>query len=166
MTFTIAVYEDALWQNMLPLTYLRPTCLLTCGRGSLLEKIERLHTSAQSSWIGHNGNGRQVSPAQELNLWCRDELSQVLSEDDSHPINQRTMGPTLFLNGRGWWKSFPAMESTESAWVGIAGKEEHIACVFADAELAAKLSPRSFLQEEELRTVTPGSPQAECLLAR
>ncbi len=45
MTPTIVVYEDSFWQQMLPLTYIRPTFALTCGRDSLLEKILRLAPS-------------------------------------------------------------------------------------------------------------------------
>lgn len=146
MNFSIAIFEDAKWQNMLPLTYLRPTCLLTCGRGSLLEKIKRLDFSCAKP---------------QRHLWCREELSQVLSEDLPHAINQELSGPTLFLNGRGWWKSPPWAWDAGSCWVGVAGKEQQVACVFADGDLAAKLSPRAFLDEAELRALLRDLPRRD-----
>jgi UDP-N-acetylglucosamine diphosphorylase/glucosamine-1-phosphate N-acetyltransferase len=161
MTQTIVVYEDALWQNMLPLTYLRPTFELTCGRGSLLEKIERLEFSAKASILGDLGNVRRQPSSRRPHLWCREELSQVLSETRPHPINQTLAGPALFLNGRGWWKSCPIAETAGSSWVGILGDEAQIACVFADADLAAELSPNCFLDEDQLRELLANVPRRD-----
>ncbi len=43
------------------------------------------------------------------------------------------------------------MEGSGSSWVGVVGEDEQIACVFANAELAARLSHESFLEEGRLR---------------
>ncbi len=149
MTLPIVVFEDSLWQHMLPLTYLRPTFELTCGRGSLLKKIERLE------------NARCRGASARPHLWCRDELSPVLSETQTHPINQKLSGPALFLNGRGWWKSCPLDESTSSSWVGVAGNQEQIACVCAAGELTESLSPNCFLDEEEIRELLAKLPRRD-----
>jgi UDP-N-acetylglucosamine diphosphorylase / glucose-1-phosphate thymidylyltransferase / UDP-N-acetylgalactosamine diphosphorylase / glucosamine-1-phosphate N-acetyltransferase / galactosamine-1-phosphate N-acetyltransferase len=160
MTPTIVVFEDHLWQNLLPLTYLRPVFDLTCGRGSLLQKVERLAQSASSSILGRLRDGHEL-PAARPHLWCREELTSVLSETKPHAINRPMSGSTLFLNGRGWWKSCPPAEENGAAWVGIAGKDEEIACVFADADLAARLSPDCFLDEEGLKDFFADVPRRD-----
>ena len=140
MNITFVVYEDCSWQQMLPLTYLRPTFELICGRNSLLEKIQRLIASASAA--SANGNGKRSLTAPSL--WCRPELAPVLAEDHSDAVNQRVSGPAVFLNGRGWWKRLPSLDTSTGSWIGVVGESEHVACIVADAELAESLSPDQF----------------------
>ncbi len=158
MAGTIVVYEDSHWQNFLPLTYFRPVFELICGRGSLLEKIEKL-PGAGSLSPGGRKNGRSF-PSARPHLWCRDELAPVLSEERPHDINHPIKGPALFLSGRGWWKSLPT-GGGDSSWVGIAGENENVACLFADADLAARLSPESFLNEDMVGALIENLPRRD-----
>ena len=161
MTPTIVVYEDSIWQQMLPLTYIRSTCELTCGRDSLLEKIQRLASPNPAGFAHRKGNGCGSVSETIPSLWCREELATVLAEERPNPINEAASGPALFLNGRGWWKQLPAMEDGGSSWVGVVGSDQEIACIVADADLAARLSPELFLEEGRLRDLLERLPRRD-----
>ena len=99
MNLRLVAYEDAGWQQLLPLVYTRTACQLVCGMGPLLDKIRRLAGFAPE-------------------IWCRSYLAGVVAADTGLPTNQRLDRSALLLNGRALWSALPPVESGESSWVG------------------------------------------------
>ncbi|HVV99415.1 MAG TPA: putative sugar nucleotidyl transferase, partial [Planctomycetaceae bacterium] len=141
MPTKVVVYEDSGWQRLLPLVYIRAVCQLVCGMGDLLSKVRRL-----TAGIG-----------QPLELWCRPGLAESTAEQTGLITNQPQPEGALFLNGRGLWSALPQVEPGEAAWVGTVGPE--IACVFADARLAATLTPPVLLDQAKLSSTLAGIPR-------
>ena len=138
----IVVYEDNGWQKLLPLVYIRAVFQLVCGMGDLLGRVRSLA-------------GDNTQP------WCRAGLAEVVAEQTRLPTNAPQSGPTLFLNGRGLWHRLPDVHASDTSWVGIAGSRREIACIFADADLAARLSPAALLDEAQSRAALAGIPRRE-----
>ena len=128
----VVLYEDAGWQRLLPLVYLRAAFQLRCGMRDLLGRV------------------RDLAGAPPM-LWCRSELAEVIAEQTGLPTNGAIASNTLLLNGRGIWRSLPRPKPGDGPWVGVA--DGQIACVFADAALAAKLSPAVLRDEARTRAV-------------
>jgi UDP-N-acetylglucosamine diphosphorylase/glucosamine-1-phosphate N-acetyltransferase len=141
MPTKVVVYEDSGWQRLLPLVYIRAVCQLVCGMGDLLSKVRRLTAAAQ----------------QPLELWCRPGLAESTAEQTGLVTNQPQPAGGLFLNGRGLWSALPAVQPGEAAWVGTVGTD--IACVYADAALAATLSPAVLLDQAKLSGALAGIPR-------
>jgi UDP-N-acetylglucosamine diphosphorylase/glucosamine-1-phosphate N-acetyltransferase len=135
----IIVYEDPGWQRLLPLVYLRAVFQLRCGMRDLLGRACSLMAGGRPE------------------LWCRSELSEVVAEQADLSVNGSCPQQTLLLNGRGLWQSLPDVSSHNQSWVGVAGNQ--IACVFADADLSAKLRPDVMLDEAQTRGVLAGLPR-------
>ena len=118
MTPALVVYEDHGWPSLLPLVYNRSVMQLTCGRFTLLGRIQHL------------------SPPRQL--WCRQGLAKLVAEETGLATNDALDSPALLLNGRAIWRRIPELSGSDS-WVGRAG--DSTACVYADAELASRLTP-------------------------
>jgi len=76
-------------------------------------------------------------------------------------INARLTQSTLLLNGRGLWNRVPVDDPETPCWVGLAGKDQSVAYIMADADLAARLTPQVMLDEVRLRTVLAGLPRRD-----
>ncbi|MEM1125728.1 MAG: putative sugar nucleotidyl transferase [Bacteroidota bacterium] len=142
MPHTIVLYEDARWSSFLPLVYLRPLYQLICGTGTLQERVQALHA--------------HEAPDAVLMLSARPALQAVLEEETPLAVNASPSGPALFLNGRGVWKRLPPDPST-GAWVGLCGDE--VACIGADAPLAARLTTSVLLDADALADALAGLPR-------
>ena len=142
MNLRLVAYEDAGWQQLLPLVYTRTACQLVCGMDTLLDKIRRLAGFAPE-------------------IWCRSYLAAVVAADTGLPTNQRLDRSALLLNGRALWSALPPMESGESSWVGTSGPEAQIVCLFADASLAAQITPELLLDPAPNRAILEGLPRRD-----
>lgn len=139
----LVVFEDAHWQRLLPLVYMRAVFQLVCGMDDLLAKALR------------------AASTQETAVWCRPLIAELVAEETQLPANAPLAGPALMLNGRGLWTTVPEVLGSEAAWVGIAGSDEQIACIAADAALASQLSPAVMLDETRLRVALAGVPRRD-----
>ncbi len=93
---SVCVFEDSAYHNFLPLVYNRPVYELRSGIYSLLERIALQY------------------PDTEINLFCREYLSNLLAENHPHSVNEIKSKDCLFINGR-------LLMSTP---IAISGKEE------------------------------------------
>jgi len=133
----LVVYEDSGWQRLLPLVYVRAVFQLVCGTMDLLSRVRLLSQEPPS-------------------VWCRPALAELIAEQTSASVNQSLQPNTLCLCGRGLWQRLPSIP-VDGAWVGTCGEGE--VCVFADVELATKLSPEDFLDQTRLRGHLSGLPR-------
>lgn len=147
MAARIVVYEDFGWQRMLPLVYIRAVFQLICGMDDLLGKVRRL---CDGRYQENNGK-----PA-PLELWCRPGIADVVQQSTSLAVNRDAGGSTLLLNGRGLWSRLPQVDGNEPSWVGTVGSQQQVACIFADADLAQRLSPTILLDQARTRAALAG----------
>jgi len=154
MAVRVIVYEDPGWQRLLPLVYVRATFQLLCGTCDLVSRIYRL---VESRPAAHFGNGQ---PA-EFEVWCRPLLAEVVARQTGFSANCPLTGRTLLLNGRGIWHSLPALDAADAGWVGTAGPQGRIACIAADATLAAELTSEILLDELKTRALLAGLPRRD-----
>lgn len=154
MSHHLIVYEDAAWQQLLPLVYVRAVFQLLCGSSNLLTRVRRLSEAAAPA---ESVNGTRPS----FGVWCRPLLADVVAQQTGLPANAESSGPAMLLNGRGVWHSIPIAEANESAWVGTVGPHNHMACIFADASLAARLSAETLLDEVQTRAALAGLPRRD-----
>jgi len=147
----LIVYEDAGWQRLLPLVYTRGVFQLICGTGSLLARVRGAVARA-----AHGSHG-----AAALELSCRPLLAEVVAEQTGLPANAPPRGAALFLNGRGLWRELPRPGGDEPPWVGVAGGEQRIACIHADAALAQRLTAEILLDELKTRALLAGLPRRD-----
>lgn len=148
------IFEDAGWQNFLPLAFTRAVFQLFCGTGSLVSKIQRVAARPPRGAAHQNGrNGHSGSPGE---AWCRRFVAEVVAEQTQLPVNRARTEATLFVNGRGAWSRLPEFRPEEGAWIGVAGKKPGIACIAADAQLASRLSPVTLLDEAQTSRILAG----------
>lgn len=138
------VFEDSGWQRLLPLVYFRPVCELRCGLGTLRERVLRLGGATAS----HDRGG--------IHIWCRPVMAGMAREASGCMTNESLDGGTLLVNGRGLWHSLPRTIPGEGPWVGLAGDNPSVACIYADERLAKSLTPDVMLDELRLRTALAG----------
>jgi UDP-N-acetylglucosamine diphosphorylase/glucosamine-1-phosphate N-acetyltransferase len=150
----VVVYEDPGWQRLLPLVYVRAVCQLLCGSTDLVTRVKRLVAEPSAR---HEGNGQ--TPVVEI--WSRRLLADVVGQQTGLPVNQTLSGATLLLNGRGIWRSLPATDHDDAAWVGTAGPQNRIACIAADAALAGQLTSEVLLDELKTRAILAGLPRRD-----
>ena len=84
----LIVYEDALFEQFYPMTYMRPVFDLRCGRTTLIEKIERAAGRRADAvfvrdWLRDACSGRTSAKVNDLDALKGDDL--------------------LIVNGRGLW---------------------------------------------------------------
>ncbi len=158
MSLPIVVYEDAGWTRLLPLVYARPVFRLICGMDDLLSKVSALTGTV----AGERAPEPQRTALPELAVWCRPMLRAVLAEElpSDIPINCPIASGALLLNGRGWWQALPQTDAHDSAWVGTA-RDGQVACLWADAGLAARLSPELWLNEHASRALLASLPRRD-----
>ncbi|MGC1272865.1 MAG: putative sugar nucleotidyl transferase [Planctomycetaceae bacterium] len=147
---TILLYEDFGWLRLLPLVYTRPVFQLLCGMETLDETASR-------------AAGASEGQATVGGVWVREHLAELTRERWNGPVNQPVHGPTLLLNGRARWRSMPTADEAaldESGWIGVVAGDR-IACVFASASLAAKLSPGVMLDEARTSAALAGLPRRD-----
>lgn len=154
MVHRLVVYEDAVWQQLLPLVYVRAVFQLLCGSTDLLTRVCRLADLPPK-------RGESNGVPRTVDAWCRPLLADVVGQQTGLPINRPLEGKTLLLNGRGVWQSLPAVEATESAWVGTFGPQHRLACLFADEALQARLTPEVLLDELQTRAALAGLPRRD-----
>jgi UDP-N-acetylglucosamine diphosphorylase/glucosamine-1-phosphate N-acetyltransferase len=152
MPVRVIVYEDPGWQQLLPLVYVRATFQLLCGTCDLVSRIQRLVAARPPDQFG---NGE----APQFEIWCRQLLAEVVARQTGFPSNQRLSGRTLLLNGSGIWKSLPEVGATDASWVGTVGPHGRIACIAADATIAAQLTSEILLDELQSREILAGLPR-------
>jgi UDP-N-acetylglucosamine diphosphorylase/glucosamine-1-phosphate N-acetyltransferase len=150
MPIPYVMYEDAAWQNFLPLVYTRAVFQLLCGTADLITKVQRLDAKAPApDALMHTGS-------ETVEAWCRPALADIVSQYTLLPVNQTRTEPTIFLNGRGAWKRLPKIRTDDGSWVGVTSNKSGIACIAADAKLAASLSPEILLDEGRLAALVAG----------
>ncbi|MFN0050746.1 MAG: putative sugar nucleotidyl transferase [Planctomycetales bacterium] len=149
----LVLYEDFGWQQLLPLVYVRATFQLLCGTCDLLTRVRMLSDTGQ----GGEANGALST----LEAWCRPLLAEVVAQQTGLPVNQALSGSALLVNGRGLWRSLPPVLPGESSWVGTAGPHHRIACIVAQPELAARLTPGLLLDELQTRALLAGLPRRD-----
>lgn len=95
---SIYIFEDSKYENFLPLAYSRPVYDLRCGIYSFLERMTLQYRDT------------------EINLFCREYLKKLRSENNPYCVNKTTYSKEgcLFINGR-------ALMTTP---IPISGKEE------------------------------------------
>lgn len=147
MSTPIILFEDARWPRFLPLVYLRGLFELRCGCGELRQRVERVASDDKAFT--------------EVDLWCRPELAGLVAEQTTRPVNRASGGGSLLLSGRGFWSLLPGVAAGDSAWVGTSGKDQQVACVWADDDLAARLSHEVMLDEAALAAATDGLPRKD-----
>jgi UDP-N-acetylglucosamine diphosphorylase/glucosamine-1-phosphate N-acetyltransferase len=153
MVSRLIVYEDAGWQQLLPLVYVRAAFQLICGSSDLLSRIVRLAPVASPAITPD-------SPVQ-AEAWCRPLLADVVAQQTGLPVNGAAGGAALFLNGRGLWSSLPDVHPDEAPWVGTAGSQHRVASIVADPALAERLTPEILLDELQTRAVLAGIPRRD-----
>jgi len=123
----LVIFEDTLFDNFYPLTYMRPVFDLRCGRTTLREKIERATGTAASA------------------LFVRDWMASVTAAKNDTAVNDlsalRGGDDILLVNGRCLWLG-DAKPTTGRDAVGKAGEE--IAYVSLTKETAAKIDASDF----------------------
>jgi UDP-N-acetylglucosamine diphosphorylase/glucosamine-1-phosphate N-acetyltransferase len=154
MALRVIVYEDSGWKRLLPLVYSRAVFQLWCGSSDLLSRAKRLVDSRLWADLADG----QIA---QFQIWCRPELAQVVSHQTGLPANQPGSGALLLLNGRGIWKSIPAIDGREGSWVGTLGPEGPIACIHADEVLASRLTSEALLDQDELLTLVDRVPRRD-----
>jgi UDP-N-acetylglucosamine diphosphorylase/glucosamine-1-phosphate N-acetyltransferase len=150
----ILIYEDPGWQRLSPLVYVRSVCQLVCGTSDLVTRVRRIAADKPS---GATGNGHHS----EVEIWCRPLLAEAVAGQTRLPVNQPLSGPALLVNGRGIWRSLPAVDPREAAWVGTVGPKQGIACISADAHLASELTSALLLDELNTRSILAGLPRRD-----
>lgn len=146
----IILYEDSNWRNFLPLVYFRTTFQLLCGMRPLFARVESLLNG------GLTGS--------ELEFWCRGTLAALLSEQTGRNVNEDHKSDTaaaLLLSGRGLWISIPEAPGIKGSCVGTAGEGGPVACLFADSDLMAELSPELLLDATRTRLLLAGLPRVD-----
>ena len=147
VTSSFVLFEDSHWERFLPLVYLRGLFELRCGISELWRRVERVSSGS--------------SDLTEVEFWCRPKLAPLVGEQTGRLANREATAGTLLLNGRGFWTSLPDVASDSGAWVGTAGSEDDVACIWTDDALAARLSAELMLDESELANVTAGLPRRD-----
>ena len=77
---SICIFEDGAYQNFLPLAYSRPVYELRCGIYSFLERIILYY------------------PDTEINLFCREYLKNLVSENYSYSVNKIKSNKSITLD--------------------------------------------------------------------
>lgn len=135
-TPAVIVYEDHMWQNFLPLVYMRGVFELLCGSMSLLERVKLL------------------CPRNQVGVWCREGLKDFLAEQTGCPTNQNLNSATLLLNGRAVWRKLPEVDQSAGSWVGVDSKGQTV-CVHVANTSNLRIEPATMLDskraERELR---------------
>lgn len=143
----VIVYEDSGWQKLLPLTYTRPACQLLCGAGSLLERVVRLA-----------GELMPATDDRAVEVWTRPILADLVREQTGRPVNCAVSTPTLLLNGRGLWNSLPQIDTTAPSWIGRAGPQHEVACVWINDPELTEVTHDRLIRSHEL---PPGLPERD-----
>ncbi|MFH1074829.1 MAG: putative sugar nucleotidyl transferase [Candidatus Firestonebacteria bacterium] len=81
----VVVFEDAKFDNLYPLTYMRPTFMLKCGHTMLYEKIARRFQGAKITYI--------------VREWIAAFMKEKMGADVINNANQIKSDDTLFING-------------------------------------------------------------------
>lgn len=134
--YNLVVFEDYGFSRLLPLVYWRAVFELRCGCQSLLERI-----------CG-------VQDQDRLGLLVREVLAEVTRERQIGEVYPQlgNKGRTLFVNGRCLLFDTIKIEGGNKA--GYSGEE--LAYVWADADLAGKLTAEVFLDEAKLKRALAG----------
>ena len=154
MAFRVIVYEDAGWQRLLPLVYVRATFQLLCGTSDLVSRVKRLVDERPPA---HFSSGQ----ASDFEIWCRPLLAEVVAGQTALATNQPLNSRSLLLNGRGVWHSIPAMAAEDAAWVGTVASSDDIACIWADETIARQLTNEVLLDELQTRAILAGLPRRD-----
>lgn len=160
MTPHLIVYEDDGWRQMLPLTYSRAAFELICGYGTLLRRIERLAEQVPVSVSEVTNQSVAGHGKTCIEIWCRAELQDVISDRVDLRINGKSDCSALLLNGRGFWKSIPQFRGTES-WVGMVDQPDRIACLYADAALMRHLDATLMQSPQRSRKLLSSLPRVD-----
>ena len=128
--YDLAIFEDAGYVNLLPLVYWRAVFELRCGCRSLARRI------------------CDIQGADNATAYVRRDLAAVTTDRDGWHMPERAAQSrrTLFVNGR--CLLFEPIGPTGGDVVGMCGDE--IAFIWAEAELAGRLTPEVFLDSELL----------------
>jgi len=129
----LAVFEDAGWRNLLPLTWWRASFDLRCGVDSLLEKIER-------ACGGRAG------------VLARPDIAAVLAARQPRVVNSiEALRPKLFVNGRLLLRAPLEIPLGTAAWAGDTLLAAHVQAAFA-----SRLSPDVLLDTGRTREALAG----------
>ncbi len=129
----LAVFEDAGWRNLLPLTWWRAAFDLRCGLDSLLDKIERVCGA-------------------RAGLLVRPDLAAVIAARQERVVNSiDAVRPKLFVNGRLLLRAPIELPVGVAAWRGDTLLAAHVQTAFA-----SKLTPDVLLDAELTRQALAG----------
>ncbi len=132
----VLIFEETRWSRFLPVALTRPVFDLRVGTETLISRVERLLKKRTAA--AH-------SPTRSLaGAWCRHGLTAAVSASTGLESNGPLKGATLLLNGRGIWRELPDA-GPGGSWLGVAGPNGPVACLFADDDLAPKLQPADLI---------------------
>ncbi len=137
----VVFFEDEGYTRLLPLVYYRAVFDLRCGARTLRERAQA------------------VLGAKRVTLYVREMLHRFMVDKHGGEVASRVDGPgrTLFVNGRCF-----LTEPIEPAAHNVVGRKGgEVAYVWADAELAGRLSAAVFLDGDQLAEVLSGLPERE-----
>lgn len=155
----IILYEDSSWRNLLPLVYFRTVFQLRCGMQTLYERASSLQEENTDSLSTGSPNSRS-----RLEFWCRPTLASLLAEQTGRTVNAPgtdSHEQTLLLNGRGFWNDIPDVTERDGSWIGTVGERDAMACIAAEPELMAELSPEVLLDATRTRLLLAGLPRVD-----
>ncbi len=125
---SVCVFEDDSYKNFLPLAYNRPVYELRCGIYSFLERIVLQY------------------PDTEINLFCREYLKNLVSENYPHSVNKIKSNNKgcLYINGRLLLSTPIAIEGKEE--IGII--DNTIVYARLDKKNSLSITPEKFLAKD------------------
>lgn len=146
--FGLAVFEDAGWRDLLPLTWARATFELRCGIDTLLDKVV-------AAVVGPDG----TCAGEPLALFVRPELADVIAERHARASvgSVAPDRPTLFVNGRLLQTATIRLTAPSACWL-----DDVLLAAWLPADRAARLAAADFLDSarlaEQLRDVPRVDP--------
>jgi UDP-N-acetylglucosamine diphosphorylase / glucose-1-phosphate thymidylyltransferase / UDP-N-acetylgalactosamine diphosphorylase / glucosamine-1-phosphate N-acetyltransferase / galactosamine-1-phosphate N-acetyltransferase len=139
--YDVVIFEDSGYANLLPLVYMRAVFELRCGTTTLERRIRAAQGVDKPYW------------------YVRPELALVAAERGEADVLSALSAPrrTLFINGR-----CLLIEAVETAQGNRVGRNKgRVAYVWADPQLAQRLSAEVFLDDHKLEQMLAGVDSIE-----
>jgi UDP-N-acetylglucosamine diphosphorylase/glucosamine-1-phosphate N-acetyltransferase len=127
MSINLGVFEDAGWQRLLPLTWLRPACSLICGTDRLIDKVIAACETAPAGY------------------WARSEWSARIGESLPHTEPDSNL-PWCLVNARTLWQGAEELPPEGTAWID----RGEVLAVSVPGDMIEGLTSDLFLNPERL----------------